>query len=33
MLLDYAKHLQSLDQLDALVFPKLEQFDERLYPL
>lgn len=33
MLLNYAKHLQSLDQLDALVFPKLEQFDERLYPL
>ena len=33
ILLNYAKHLQSLDQLDALVFPKLEQFDERLYPL
>ena len=33
MLLDYAEHLQNLDQLDALVFPKLEQFDERLYPL
>ena len=33
ILRNYAKHLQSLDQLDALVFPKLEQFDERLYPL
>ena len=33
MLIDYEKYLQNLDGLEALIFPKLEQFDERLYPL
>ena len=33
MLVDYEKYLQNLDGLEPLIFPKLEQFDERLYPL
>lgn len=33
MLVDYQQHLTSLDNLEALVFPKLEQFDDKLYPL
>ena len=33
ILLDYRQHLKNLDKQQALVFPKLEQFDEKLYPL
>ncbi|MFW1799696.1 NAD(P)H-dependent oxidoreductase [Acinetobacter nematophilus] len=29
----YQQHLQNLEQLAALEFPKLEQFDDKLYPL
>ncbi|MNW19727.1 hypothetical protein D3C71_2198430 [compost metagenome] len=30
---DYVTYLTHLDQLEPLEFPKLEQFDEKLYPL
>ncbi|MDW7493684.1 hypothetical protein [Klebsiella pneumoniae] len=30
---DYVTYLTHLDQLEALKFPKLEEFDEKLYPL
>ena len=33
ILINYEKHLLNLDHLEPLIFPKLEQFDERLYPL
>ena len=33
ILINYEKHLLNLDHLEPLNFPKLEQFDERLYPL
>lgn len=33
MLVNYEKYLQNLDGLEPLIFLKLEQFDERLYPL
>ena len=33
MLVDYQQHLSNLENLKALEFPKLEQFDEKLYPL
>ena len=32
-LLDYGQRLQQLSDDRALVFPKLAEFDERLYPL
>ena len=33
LLQQYQQHLQNLEQLQALEFPKLEQFDDKLYPL
>ncbi len=33
MLVDYQQHLSNLENLKALEFPKLEQFDDKLYPL
>lgn len=33
LLQDYVTYLTHLDQLEPLKFPKLEQFDEKLYPL
>ncbi|MCU4435251.1 NAD(P)H-dependent oxidoreductase [Acinetobacter bereziniae] len=33
LLQQYEQHLQNLEQLQALEFPKLEQFDDKLYPL
>lgn len=33
MIVDYQQHLQGLEQLQPLEFPKLEQFDDKLYPL
>ncbi|SSS46855.1 modulator of drug activity B [Acinetobacter baumannii] len=30
---DYVTYLTHLDQLEPLKFPKLEEFDEKLYPL
>ncbi|MDV2469580.1 NAD(P)H-dependent oxidoreductase [Acinetobacter chinensis] len=32
MIVGYQQHLQQLEQLEPLVFPELEQFDDRLYP-
>ena len=32
MLVDFQKHLENIEQLQPLVFPKLEQFDDKLYP-
>ena len=29
---DYVTYLTHLDQLETLKFPKLEEFDEKLYP-
>lgn len=33
LLEQYQQHLQNLEQFTALEFPKLEQFDDKLYPL
>lgn len=33
ILLDYQQYLHNLENLPALDFPKLEQFDDKLYPL
>lgn len=33
LLIDYQQHLNTLQERPALIFPKLEAFDERLYPL
>lgn len=33
MLVDYQQHLSNLENLKTLEFPKLEQFDDKLYPL
>ena len=33
MVVDYQQHLSNLENLKALEFPKLEQFDDKLYPL
>lgn len=33
ILLDYQQYLHNLENLSALDFPKLEQFDDKLYPL
>lgn len=33
MLIDYRQYLQNLENLPTIDFPKLEQFDDRLYPL
>lgn len=33
MLLDYRRHLGRLDAVEPLVFPSLDDFDSRLYPL
>ena len=32
MLVDFQKHLENIEQLQPLVFPKLDQFDDKLYP-
>lgn len=32
MLQDYATHLRQVEQLEALSFPRLDDFDERLFP-
>ncbi|MNC65378.1 Flavodoxin-like fold protein [compost metagenome] len=33
ILLDYQQYLHNLENLPVLDFPKLEQFDDKLYPL
>lgn len=33
MLVDYRQHLQNIENLSAIEFPTLEQFDDKLYPL
>ncbi|MDM1757933.1 MULTISPECIES: NAD(P)H-dependent oxidoreductase [Acinetobacter] len=33
ILLDYRQHLHNIENLPAIVFPTLEQFDDKLYPL
>ena len=33
ILIDYRQHLQNLENLRPLTFPRLEQFDEKLHPL